>query len=518
MLTLEKFIHRKILVLKENTSISAAARAIDHQQVGCVLVCNEEGQAVGILTDRDFVCRWASQIATGSHQELQEVPIRQIMSSPLIAKSPDHSLSEITKTMELHGIRRIPIVEETQKGIKKFVGLVTLDDLIAANRIEPHQLARIIKRQMKNRNQSHLRLLESSRTLSESLVSESSDKFYKYISSRIGLPAGLVPKVTQFILGALGMRITQTEFLHLIAQLPRLLQESLVQLPPGPDRTYSVDRILDELTFRFGLDHSKAQSVLQNLICALEEWGVSLKHLKSQLPKEFANFFKDDSVNTEFGVPSTDNFTDRSQAAYQLAQRLAQYSNEHPLVLGIPRGGVPIANIIATQLKGDLDVILVHKISTPDHPEFAIGSVSEFGSIFTSESNKYLDISPNEINRLAQAELARLKWRRQSYSPVRAPISPENRTVIIVDDGVATGATMIAAVRAVRGQNPKRVIIATPIISPRTVSLFQTEVDDLVYLKMPDEFVSISQFYDDFSQVSDEEILAILSGFKENGI
>lgn len=170
-----------------------------------------------------------------------------------------------------------------------------------------------------------------------------------------------------------------------------------------------------------------------------------------------------------------------------------------------------MARILASLLRAELDVVLVHKIGAPGNPEYAIGSVSEFGSIHQTDAVAYYGFAPEEVKRTAQAEIQKLKQRRASYSPVRPPISPKGRTVIIVDDGIATGSTMLAAIRAIRAQGPKKIVVAAPTAAPSSVEQLRSEADDVVVVDTPEYFFSISQFYEDFPQVSDEEVLEALS-------
>ena len=193
-------------------------------------------------------------------------------------------------------------------------------------------------------------------------------------------------------------------------------------------------------------------------------------------------------------------FTDRTQAALALCKRLEHFRGTNPLVLGIPRGAVPMAKIIAEHLNGDLDLVLVHKIGSPENPEYAIGAVSESGIIYGKKP----------VGKLAQSEIEKLIQRRKVYSPLRTQIDPKNRTVIIVDDGIATGSTMLAAVLTLRNQGPKKLIIATPVVAKDTLKLFTNRVDEIVALETPEELFSISQFYDDFPQVTDDEVLSAL--------
>lgn len=211
-------------------------------------------------------------------------------------------------------------------------------------------------------------------------------------------------------------------------------------------------------------------------------------------------------------------FKNREQAAELLAARLSLYRSHHPLILGIPRGAVPMAKILADRLGGDLDVVLVHKIGAPDNPEFAVGSVSEFGSIYRSEAVEYYEISNSYIEKVAKRELEKLKERRRAYLPIHPPISPKGRFVIIVDDGIATGATVLSAIRAVRTLKPKKILVTAPVASPRTIQAIQREADNVVILETPPEFFSISQFYEEFPQVTDSEVLEILSESREKKI
>lgn len=209
-------------------------------------------------------------------------------------------------------------------------------------------------------------------------------------------------------------------------------------------------------------------------------------------------------------------FTNRTQAAEDLVKQLEQYRGKNPLVLGIPRGAVLMAKIIADELKGDLDVALVHKIGAPENPEFAIGSVSEFGTIYCSQAVERYGIPSKYVDSAAEIEIAKLRERRKDYSPIHQPIDPKNRIVIIVDDGIATGSTMLAAVRAVRKQGAKRVVVATPVASLSAINSLESEVDELAILEAPENFYSISQFYDEFPQVSDEEVLSALSDTRKS--
>jgi predicted phosphoribosyltransferase len=204
-------------------------------------------------------------------------------------------------------------------------------------------------------------------------------------------------------------------------------------------------------------------------------------------------------------------FASRFEAAQLLAKRLEHYRGQNPLVLGIPRGAVPMAQVIAESLKGELDVVLVHKLGAPYQEEFAIGSVSERGDVHLSPEVELYGIEKSHIDREVTRQLDVLHRRRAAYTPVRPPISPAGRIVIVVDDGVATGWTMIAALRSVRSQRPAKLIAAMAVAPGRAVATMKQEADEVVCLATPASFYAVGQFFADFRQVTDEEVAEILA-------
>ncbi|HEY3302712.1 MAG TPA: phosphoribosyltransferase family protein [Candidatus Binatia bacterium] len=203
-------------------------------------------------------------------------------------------------------------------------------------------------------------------------------------------------------------------------------------------------------------------------------------------------------------------FKNREHAAHLLAQRLTSYRGKNPLVLAIPRGAVPMAKIIAEALGGELDVVLVHKLGAPGQPELAIGSVDESSEVYLSERLPELGIGTDYIAAEARRQFERLQKRRSMYT-LRPAIDPSGRIVIVVDDGIATGATMIAALRSIRTKKPERLIAATAVAPPRTLRRMTAESDEVVCLQRPAEFSAVGEFFKDFSQVTDEEVVEILS-------
>ena len=202
-------------------------------------------------------------------------------------------------------------------------------------------------------------------------------------------------------------------------------------------------------------------------------------------------------------------FRDREHAAHLLAERLrGDFMNQHPLVLGVPRGAMPMAKIIADALGGELDVVLVHKLGHPKQPELAIGAVDESGN--TILSHWAADIDPEYIEEEKRRQLGTLRQRRARYTPRRAPIDPQGRSVIVVDDGIATGSTMLAALRAVRARHPTKLLGAVAVASPRAARAMLRECDAMVCLAVPANFSAVGEFFDDFSQVSDQDVIEVL--------
>jgi putative phosphoribosyl transferase len=211
-------------------------------------------------------------------------------------------------------------------------------------------------------------------------------------------------------------------------------------------------------------------------------------------------------------------FKNREHAARLLAQKLISYRGKHPLVLGIPRGAAPMARIIAEELGGELDVVLVHKLGAPGEPELAIGAVDETGRVSLSDYVSEMGVSEAYIKDETEKQLATLSRRRAMYTPLRPPIDPSGRIVIVVDNGIATGATMIAALRATRERKPAKLIGAVAVAPPATVARLGKEADEIVCLMAPADFYAVGQFFEDFSQVTDENVVEILrgGGFKQS--
>jgi predicted phosphoribosyltransferase len=203
-------------------------------------------------------------------------------------------------------------------------------------------------------------------------------------------------------------------------------------------------------------------------------------------------------------------FRNRTEAAQLLAQRLEKYRGHRPLVLAIPRGAVPMGRIISDALDGELDVVLVRKLGAPGNAEFAIGSVDESGWTYVADYAASTGADAAYIEAEKQAQLHVMRRRRAEYTPVRPPIDAAGRVVIVVDDGLATGATMISALHALRAKSPSRIIVAVPVAPPDTLRKVEALADETVCLSAPAHFAAVGQFYQEFNQVSDAEVIAIL--------
>ena len=206
-----------------------------------------------------------------------------------------------------------------------------------------------------------------------------------------------------------------------------------------------------------------------------------------------------------------DRYRDRTEAGTVLAGMLAHHGGEHPLVLGVPRGGLPVARPIVEALDGDLGVVVAGKVGAPGNPEFAIGAVAPDGVTLIDEITvRRLGISSAQLDVAVASAEAKLRERQEAYGA--ADLEVAARLVIVVDDGVATGATLQAALQYLRRLGPRSLVCAVPVGPPATIARLAADVDEVVCPRQPARFRAVGEWYEEFAQVSDDEVEALLRG------
>jgi predicted phosphoribosyltransferase len=212
------------------------------------------------------------------------------------------------------------------------------------------------------------------------------------------------------------------------------------------------------------------------------------------------------------------SFRNRGDAGQKLAAALAGYENQHAVVLALPRGGVPVAAEIAAALQAPLDLVLVRKIGLPQQPELAMGAVVDGGHPLVVRNEDVIalgGIDQAEFEAVCQRELAEIERRRQRYLGDRPRVDVTGRVTIVVDDGIATGATTRAALRATRLRNPSRLVLAVPVAPTESLAAMREEADEVVCLEDHESFGAIGYYYADFHQISDREVIETLARFPE---
>lgn len=207
-------------------------------------------------------------------------------------------------------------------------------------------------------------------------------------------------------------------------------------------------------------------------------------------------------------------FLNRSDAGRQLAEALQPYRRQQPVVLALPRGGVPVAAEVSAALHAPLDLIIARKIGVPEQPELAMGAIAEgAGSAVVRNEDviALVGVTDAEFAAVCERERQEIERRRRRYLGDRAPVEVEGRTAIVIDDGIATGATMRAALLAARARKPQRVVLAVPVAPTSTLEELRRDVDDIVCLESHEPFGAIGLFYRDFRQLTDEQVIALLA-------
>lgn len=208
------------------------------------------------------------------------------------------------------------------------------------------------------------------------------------------------------------------------------------------------------------------------------------------------------------------SYEDRRHAGAELAAHLRQFKGRSDVVvLALPRGGVPVAYEVAQALDAPLDVFVVRKLGVPGHAELAMGAIASGGvRVLNDDVVSWYRIPGAAIDEVARIEQAELERRERAYRDGRTPVALQGRVVILIDDGLATGSTMKAAVEAVRTHAPSRIVVAVPVGSPETCREFSEIADEIVCARTPDRFAAVGQWYHDFSQTTDEEVRTLLQG------
>jgi predicted phosphoribosyltransferase len=210
------------------------------------------------------------------------------------------------------------------------------------------------------------------------------------------------------------------------------------------------------------------------------------------------------------------SFVNRADAGRRLATALAPYKEQQPVILALPRGGVPVAAEVATAFGAPLDLILVRKIGVPYQPELAMGAVVDGSTPLVVRNEDVIalaGVSDSEFKAVCDQELAEIERRRQHYLGNRSRTEVDGRVAIVIDDGIATGATTRAALRATRGRNPKKLVLAVPVAPTDTLVIMRKEADDVVCLEEYPDFGAIGFYYLDFRQISDQEVIETLARF-----
>jgi predicted phosphoribosyltransferase len=204
-------------------------------------------------------------------------------------------------------------------------------------------------------------------------------------------------------------------------------------------------------------------------------------------------------------------FANREQAGMQLGESLAQRGIEAPVVIGMARGGVPVAARVAQALHAPLDVAIVRKIGAPHQSEAAIGAIAEGGArVIDERAVRSLGVTDEAVEAIVERESAELARRRSAYRGGQPPLDVRDRNVVLVDDGLATGMSAIAAARSLRARGAGRIVLAVPVCAPQSIEDLSDETDEMVCLHSPRSMYAVSMYYDDFGQVTDDEVVAAL--------
>lgn len=282
--SIERFIHGGLLVLNEDAAIQEAARAMHERGFGCAVVCDNKGRMAGMVTDRDLC---AQAVAFGLSPSL---PVKELMSEGLHSISEGESLDDATQIMQKHGVRRVPILRKLPSGQEKCVGMVTLDDLIAAKATDAATLARIVAKQVLGKSP----FLPPGKSRHAEHIHQTLNRFHRVVQAHTQLEPAIAERLSFYVLGAIFRRISANEARQWAAQLPSLLREDLLTLKAGPDRSITHGEILKALESRFGLVPEDAKLILRRLWRAIIEFMGSpgeCDQVLSQMPPKMRELF-----------------------------------------------------------------------------------------------------------------------------------------------------------------------------------------------------------------------------------
>ena len=202
-------------------------------------------------------------------------------------------------------------------------------------------------------------------------------------------------------------------------------------------------------------------------------------------------------------------FTDRKQAALLLAESLKKYKGENPIVMGIPRGGIETAYYVARELHAKLSLVIVRKLSYPQYPEYALGAMAEDGTVYYNPFHE-IHLSQEMMDNIEEQQEKEIERRKRIFREIQLFPHIKDKTVIIVDDGIATGATIFAAIKMCKKRGASKIVVAAPVCAKKTETNLLQEADEVVVLEMPQRFIAVSQFYQSFGNLSDQEALEFL--------
>lgn len=293
--SIDPFIQRKVVILRQDDTIFQAARAMCENRIGCVVVRDGQGNISGIVTDRDLVCdALASGDAGGPRMD---TPLSEVMTPDPVCALDTAGLDGVVKLMEDNGIRRIPILTVGESGASRCVGIVSLDDLIVSQVVDYARVAKVVRAQVsRGRERTHARGVAAggpAEERSEAHATQTLALFHKEMAATMKVDEREVAGIVRFLLGSIVQRLHYTGAAHFIAQLPHLLQEDLYDQPAGPNRKITLSGMLDGLERGWGMDEARAQSVLARFCVALAHRidPHELEHVKAQLPEDLRTLF-----------------------------------------------------------------------------------------------------------------------------------------------------------------------------------------------------------------------------------